>query len=111
MVGELPAAQRQAVFWSPTDPAPFEAPVFLRSQLQPGQRIVGPALVLETTGSIVIDRGYRLFAGSDGVLRVTRDVAGRVAPAPTGSAPDPAGPRSDRRRDGQRLGREPGHAA
>ncbi|MEY2936926.1 MAG: hypothetical protein RL033_7675 [Pseudomonadota bacterium] len=84
---ELPEAQRQSVFWSPTDPEPFEAPVFLRSQLRPGQRIVGPALVLETTGSIVIDRGYHLFAGTDGVLRVTRDVAARVTPAPADSAP------------------------
>ncbi len=68
-----PEPQRRARFWSAMEAAPLDAPVFLRSQLRPGHHIPGPALVLEATGSIVIEPGYALTAGAGGVLRVTCD--------------------------------------
>ena len=58
-------------------------PVYLRETLAPGTRLTGPALIAEATGTIVLDPGFRLVTGADGVLRVTQ------APLATSSSPTP----------------------
>jgi 5-oxoprolinase (ATP-hydrolysing) len=42
-----------------TDNQWYESPIFAREKLQPGDRIIGPALIIETTGSNVIERGWK----------------------------------------------------
>ena len=59
-------------------------PVYRREDLGPPAVIPGPALVLEETGTIVVDDGFELSAMSDGVLAV-RDVAGPSARSPLAS--------------------------
>jgi 5-oxoprolinase (ATP-hydrolysing) len=56
------------------------APVYAREALAPGQRLEGPALVLEDTGTIVLDPGFTASLGAEGIL-VLRDQAGPERPA------------------------------
>jgi 5-oxoprolinase (ATP-hydrolysing) len=56
------------------------APVFAREALAAGARVVGPALVLDATTTIVVDPGFTLVARADGAL-ILRDEEG--APPPT----------------------------
>jgi 5-oxoprolinase (ATP-hydrolysing) len=35
-----------------------ETPLFLRDEVQPGQRITGPAIIVETTGTVVVEAGW-----------------------------------------------------
>jgi len=60
-----------------------EAPVYAREELAPAQRIAGPALVLEDTGTLVLDPGFEAELGREGLL-VVRD----RGDAPTRSASD-----------------------
>ncbi len=57
-----------------------DAPVYARETLAPGQRLEGPALVLEDTGTIVLDPGFHAELGAEGIL-VLSDREGRVAAA------------------------------
>lgn len=52
-------------------------PVFARKDLQRGQCVFGPALILEETGTIVVDPGFELEALANGVLSARRRDAGR----------------------------------
>ncbi len=45
-----------------------EAPIHDRDSLTPGTAIVGPALVLEGTGTLVVDPGFVAQVGSDGLI-------------------------------------------
>ncbi|MDG2048532.1 MAG: hydantoinase B/oxoprolinase family protein, partial [Myxococcota bacterium] len=45
-----------------------EAPVYRREDFAPGQMIEGPALILEATGTVVLDPGFRLLVSADGVF-------------------------------------------
>jgi 5-oxoprolinase (ATP-hydrolysing) len=47
-----------------------EAPVFARESLHPGQRLQGPALILEATGTVVLDPGFELEVEEDAVFRI-----------------------------------------
>ena len=47
-----------------------EAPVFEREALRPGDRLEGPALVLESTGTVVVDPGFSLEVDGDRVFRL-----------------------------------------
>ncbi|MEE2678041.1 MAG: hydantoinase B/oxoprolinase family protein [Myxococcota bacterium] len=47
------------------------APVYAREALAPGQRLVGPALVLEDTGTLVLDPGFEAALGAEGILVLT----------------------------------------
>ncbi|MEO8182793.1 MAG: hydantoinase B/oxoprolinase family protein [Deltaproteobacteria bacterium] len=76
---EPPSAQRSARFWSGFDAAAVSAPVFTRSELLPGHELPGPAIVLDSTGSIVVDRGFRLRVAGGGLLHVTRELAAQPA--------------------------------
>ncbi|RLB60431.1 MAG: 5-oxoprolinase [Deltaproteobacteria bacterium] len=61
-----------------------EAPVFLRESLQAGHRIEGPAIVLEQTGTLVIDEGFVLTVDDTACLWLDDQAAPkerRVGPA------------------------------
>jgi 5-oxoprolinase (ATP-hydrolysing) len=63
--------------------------VYAREALAPGARLRGPALVLEDTGTLVLDPGFTAELGPEGVL-VLRDEAGRRPPDAADLArPDP----------------------
>ncbi len=47
-----------------------DAPIFAREGLEPGQSIPGPALVLEATGTVVLDPGFTLRVEAGGTFRV-----------------------------------------
>ena len=63
----LPAAQRIESVYFGAD-GRLETPVFLREALSPGHRLEGPALVLESTGTVVVDPGFSLSVDADGVF-------------------------------------------
>ena len=69
--GHGPAAPlREETVWFPGI-GRVSAPVFAREALGPGQRLVGPALVLEDTGTIVLDPGFEAALGPEGILVLT----------------------------------------
>jgi 5-oxoprolinase (ATP-hydrolysing) len=55
-----------------------EAPVFEREALRPGDRLAGPALVLEQTGLVVVDPGFELEIDERLVFRLRGVDAGEV---------------------------------
>ena len=70
------------------------APVYWRESLQKQQKVLGPALVLEATGTIVVEPGFVLEGGH--ILRMARLRSSEVSSAPRrssgaciDSAPDP----------------------
>jgi 5-oxoprolinase (ATP-hydrolysing) len=63
----------------------LRAPVFAREALPVGAELAGPALVLEDTGTLVLDPGFRARVRAGGVL-VLEDTAG---PARETAGPDP----------------------
>jgi 5-oxoprolinase (ATP-hydrolysing) len=65
---------RREVVWFP-GAGRCSAPVYAREALAPAQQLVGPALVLEDTGTLALDPGFEATCADDGVL-VLRDVAG-----------------------------------
>ncbi len=73
---------RRARAWFPRV-GRVEAPVFERESLRPGDRLEGPALVLEATGTVVVDPGFTLEVGSGGVFRL-RAVEAFVSPQESG---------------------------
>ena len=66
-----------------------EAPVFERESLAPGAQLRGPAIVLENTGTIVLDPGFSARLGVEGIL-VLEDESGAPRPdSRDASHPDP----------------------
>jgi 5-oxoprolinase (ATP-hydrolysing) len=63
-------------------------PVYWREDLAPGHTLAGPALILEATGTVVLDPGFALRVDDEGVLRL-RDEQGATA---ADVAPDAADP-------------------
>ena len=61
-----------------------EAPVFWREDLAPAAELAGPALVLEETGTVVIEPGFRARLSPRGTL-VLRDLASPARPRGTGA--------------------------
>jgi len=74
--GARPAAatRREASVWFP-GAGRRSAPLIEREALEPGQRISGPALLLEDAGTIVLDPGFAADVCADGLLVVT-DIEG-----------------------------------
>jgi 5-oxoprolinase (ATP-hydrolysing) len=58
----------------------LEAPVYAREEIGPGAVLEGPALILEDTGTVVLDPGFRLGVGAENTLMLT-DEAGPSRPA------------------------------
>jgi 5-oxoprolinase (ATP-hydrolysing) len=83
-----PSPLRHEPIWFPGT-GRLAAPVFLRDRLVAGDEIEGPALVLERTGTVAIDPGFRARVDADGVLHL-RDEAGPERPVEDDPAlPDP----------------------
>ena len=51
-----------------------DVPLYLRAALQPGQVLVGPAIIIETTGTIVVEQGWRGALNRRGHLTLARYV-------------------------------------
>ena len=86
-LGELAALRRERV-WFP-GVGRLEVPVFGRESFAPGATLRGPAIVLEDTGTIVLDPGFSAHLRSDGIL-VLEDEPGVARPDPRDlSQPDP----------------------
>ncbi len=49
-----------------------DAPIFMRSEMHPGQRIPGPALVIEPNQTVVVEPGWRLEVTAHNHLVLTR---------------------------------------
>lgn len=62
----LPAPLRHTRIW--IDGAPLEAPVHARDALPRGPTLHGPALVLDDTGTLVLEPGWALHVAHDGSL-------------------------------------------
>ncbi len=71
---------RTAQFWTSEGEA-VDAPVFLREDLGAGHALEGPLIVLDATGTIVIEVGFRVEVCADGVL-VVRDTPSRAPRLP-----------------------------
>ncbi|MEE2665902.1 MAG: hydantoinase B/oxoprolinase family protein [Myxococcota bacterium] len=68
-----------------------ETPVYDRGLLAAGQQLEGPALVLEDTGTLVLDPGFLACVEASGLLRLTRqpERGSNVAARPAIAADDP----------------------
>lgn len=58
----------------------LDARVFLREDLAVGTSLEGPLVVLEDTGTVVVDPGFRLTIDADGVMRLEDVLEAVVAP-------------------------------
>ena len=65
-----------------------ETALYLRSELHPGQYVSGPAIIIEATGTIVVDQGWRGALNSRGHLVLERYVE-RSQREALGTAADP----------------------
>ncbi|MCB9726556.1 MAG: hydantoinase B/oxoprolinase family protein [Spirochaetaceae bacterium] len=75
-----PRPLRTTRAWFP-DAGRVDAPVYEREALEPGHRLAGPALVLEATGTVVLDPGFVLEVDADRVFRIRpADEARRAGP-------------------------------
>ncbi|MBW2275205.1 MAG: hydantoinase B/oxoprolinase family protein [Deltaproteobacteria bacterium] len=83
-----PEPLRSERIWFPVS-GRRDAPVFERERLAPGCEITGPALVLEDTGTVVIDPGFRARVDERGVLVLHDDELPARPPVPDLSLPDP----------------------
>ena len=63
-------------------------PVYERERLTPDQRVEGPALILEATGTVVVDVGFELSCDARGRLRLS-DRRGEAARERAGTELDP----------------------
>ena len=79
----LPAADGTGLAWR-------SVPLWRRSQLQMGQRLVGPAVVLDDTGTLLLEPHWSAEVCPDGALLLERQAALAIAPerAPA-PGPDP----------------------
>jgi len=88
-----PAAHRVERVWF-SGAGFVDAPVFAREELEPGDRLKGPALILEASATVVLDPGFALEVDGDSVFRlraIEADVRAPVA-GDAGPAEDDADP-------------------
>ncbi|MBY0401592.1 hydantoinase B/oxoprolinase family protein, partial [Myxococcota bacterium] len=64
-----PTALRQERVWFPGTGF-VDTPVHARESLHTGQRLVGPALILEASATVVLDPGFSLEVDGDAVFRI-----------------------------------------
>jgi len=86
-VGDKDAAPRATVPFH-AEGREYQAPVFDRAQLRPGQMVEGPAIILDPTSTTVVEPGWRAIANDRGHLILDRAVAVLRRPA-IGTAVDP----------------------
>ncbi|WP_019627275.1 hydantoinase B/oxoprolinase family protein [Thioalkalivibrio sp. ALJT] len=67
--GAAPEATTVAVTIAGT---PRDVPLYRREQLRPGMELAGPALVIESTATLVLEPGWRGRIAADGTLRLDR---------------------------------------
>ena len=70
LVMEAPCAEREVELcvqgaWQPV-------PLFLRERIRPGQRVIGPALIIEPIGTVVVEPGWELEVNSRNHLLLNR---------------------------------------
>jgi 5-oxoprolinase (ATP-hydrolysing) len=86
--GPAPPVLRRETVWFPGE-GRAAAPVYEREALYPGAQVEGPAVILEDTGTIVLDPGFRARVGVEGILFLS-DEAGPRRPIESDlSRPDP----------------------
>ena len=86
-----PRPRRRAEVWF-SGRGRIEVPIFDREALAPGHSLAGPALVLEATGTVVIDPGFRARVTGEGILDLEDGTPGRsttVVPARPATAHAP----------------------
>ncbi|MFN4089726.1 MAG: hydantoinase B/oxoprolinase family protein [Alphaproteobacteria bacterium] len=83
-----PVAHRAMYLAGETAPGWTDVPIYDRATLQPGDAIDGPAIILETTGTNVIEPGWRAEINARGHLIARRTVA-LARTAAVGTAVDP----------------------
>src|SRR5690606_9664155 len=71
-----PAPRRHGEAWFP-ERGRVRVPLYDREALTPGAVLEGPAIVLEATGTIVVDPGFEAVVLADGVLRLEDRVGAR----------------------------------
>jgi 5-oxoprolinase (ATP-hydrolysing) len=82
--GAAQAATGEAEIWFP-ELGRVRAPLYAREALRPGDHVEGPAVLLEDSGTIVLDPGFRAECRAGGLLVATdeagtRHVAGEFVP-------------------------------
>jgi 5-oxoprolinase (ATP-hydrolysing) len=82
-----PVLRRETV-WFP-GAGRTSAPVYEREALYPGAQVEGPAVILEDTGTVVLDPGFRARVGVEGILFLTDEAGPRRAVESDLSRPDP----------------------
>ncbi|MEM7407985.1 MAG: hydantoinase B/oxoprolinase family protein [Pseudomonadota bacterium] len=70
------------------DGATHDAPVYHRASLRPSQKVDGPAIITESTGTNVVEPGWRASLTATGDLLITR-VVPRPRPNAVGTTADP----------------------
>jgi len=80
---------RQTIYF---DTKPYEAAVYERESLRPGDLIVGPAIVVERLSTTIIDPGWRAEVLSDRQLLLTVTESFNPKPQATASANDKPDP-------------------
>lgn len=78
--------QQQVGLWLEGDWQPV--PLYLRTRLQPGQRVIGPALIIEDIGTVVLEPGWQAGCNSRNHLVLER-VVPRIRREQVGTAVDP----------------------
>ncbi len=83
-----------------------DTPVYLRTNLVPGDRLIGPALIMESTSTIVVEPGWQaeLTPRNHLILTVTPDRRGGLAENIAAETQIPVNPPIVEPRDNQRAG-------
>lgn len=80
------AAAEEISLW--VDGSWSTAPVFKRGRLAPGQRLIGPVIISENTGTTVVEPGWRVDVLTSGELLLVRDIS-RSDKIDVGTGADP----------------------
>ncbi|HEX5065314.1 MAG TPA: hydantoinase B/oxoprolinase family protein [Myxococcota bacterium] len=83
-----PAPLRHESVWFP-EVGRVSTPVHRREALAPGATLEGPALVLEETGTLALDPGFRLRVKAHGVLLLEDEGGARAGQSASADAADP----------------------
>ncbi|MDD2462374.1 MAG: hydantoinase B/oxoprolinase family protein [Desulfobulbus sp.] len=82
----IPKPHQQVSIW--LEDSWQQTPLYLRSALQPGQQVMGPALLIEPIGTVVLESGWKARCNSRNHLILER-VEPKVCKELVGTAADP----------------------